>query len=117
MQHTIVTRSGKVQVCDSKPEHIVARSITLVDENGKSGMSLTCDEETRGVWIDGQKKGEMIGIYSTPGQSLVITLAQTWEDGAAWQFAITLGEDNRPIVQYKGKDGLSHLVDLEALGK
>lgn len=108
----------------SLPQNIVARSLTLVSECGKSRITLKPYPDIAGLWIEAAPDGDKyprscIAIYDDKQQGPVIGFYRdVGEENLAMHFAISLGENSQPTLQVdNGRGGYGSIGLHEILDK
>jgi hypothetical protein len=81
------------------PQTISARTITLVDEDGNVGVTLTASRNNRGIWVKAPN-GETVAVYGDRSQGAVIGLYErVSDDVTALPFAVAVQKGGEPFVQ------------------
>lgn len=104
---------------DEAKDFMHCRELSIDDEQGNCQIHLTADPTHRGIWINGQKKGQFIGIYSTPNQRQAFTIADVEhplypQNPSGFQFALALNDQGMPCLQFMGHDGRLHWVEISS---
>ena len=95
-------------------EHLVAKSLKIVDDKGATVASLEPADGGAGLWITGPD-GMLVAIYSIKGQTAIgIYDQQSQKDSKGMSLALTVAE-GVPQVQFRDKEGEPQWVTLADL--
>lgn len=109
-------KTGRLDADTIGVRKITAEKIVLTDELGEEHITMVGGKYHRGIWIEGNKPGHYIAVYSVPGQNCVIGVGDPRKSG--YPFAVSVDQHtNKAVFQVVGADGKTLSLDAEEVIK
>lgn len=89
--------------------------IELTSPNKKNTITLSCDDDTVGIWLENRTKKELISIYSIQGQVGVGIYGPAHKE--AISIGLSVDKDGNPFIQFCGKDKKVVMLSMEHVQK
>jgi len=99
-------------------QDIIAKSITIVNDDGKTVLAMKAHEGGAGMWIMAPD-GKMIAIYAINGQTAIGIYDKKGAEGNSqgMPLALSIDADGQAFVQFRNDKGNIELVAIEDLKK
>lgn len=96
-------------------DKVTTKCLSIVNREGKQVATLTSAGDGSGLWMN-RPNGDLFALFMLEHQmGIGFYKASDISDNKGMSFAISIGNDGEPFLQYRSKSGDVHMIELKSI--